>query len=127
MVTRSFERKETGLEEGLCFMSMNKFPVKLHKSYLTNKKESFKNTDVIEVGISDDHSLIVTALKSLLLKGNAETNLYRDYNSFNTGHFKEDLDNNMKNNSITEYSRFQNIFLEILHKHAPIKKKDIKI
>ena len=41
-------------------------------------------------------------------------------------HFKEDLDNNLKNNSITEYSHFQNIFLEILHKHAPIK-KDIKI
>ena len=38
-------------------------------------------------------------------------------------HFKEDLDNNLKNNSITEYSHFQNIFLEILHKNAPIKKK----
>ena len=32
-------------------------------------------------------------------------------------HFKEDIDNNLKNNIITEYSNFQNIFLEILHKH----------
>ena len=71
-------------------------------------------------------SLTVTALKSLLLKGNAKTKLYRDYNSFNIDHFKEDLDNNLKNNSITEYSHFQNIFLEILHKHAPIKKKILR-
>ena len=66
--------------------------------------------------------MIVTALKSLLLKGNAKAKLYWDYNSFNMVHFK-DLDNNLKNNSITEYSQFQNIFLGIIHKHAPIKKK----
>ena len=94
---------------------------------LANKKEFFKNTDFIEVGISDHHGLIVTGLKSLLLKGNAKTKFYRDYSSFNMDHFKKDLDNNLKNNSITEYYHFQNIFLEILHKHAPIKKKDIKI
>ena len=40
--------------------------------------------------------------------------------------FKERLDNNLKNNSITEYSHFQNIFLEILHKHAAIKKKILR-
>ena len=40
--------------------------------------------------------------------------------------FKERLDNNLKNNSITEYSHFQNIFLEILHKHAPIKAKILR-
>ena len=39
---------------------------------------------------------------------------------------KERLDNNLKNNSITEYSHFQNIFLEILHKHAPIKNKILR-
>ena len=72
--------------------------------------------------ISDHHSLIVTALKSLLLKGNAKTKLYRDYSSFSMDHFKEDLSNNLKNNSITEYFHFQNIFLEILSKHAPIQK-----
>ena len=52
--------------------------------------------------------------------------LYRDYSSFNMNYFKEDLYNNLNNNSITEYSHFQNIFLEILHKHAPIKKKILR-
>ena len=90
---------------------------------LTNRKEFFKNTDVIEVGFYNHHSLIATVLKSLVLKGNAKTRLYRDYSSFNIDHFKEDRDNNLKNNSITEYSHLQNTFLEILHKHAPIKKR----
>ena len=99
------------------------FKSNLHRSYFNKKKESFKSTDVIEVGISDHHSLIVTVLKSLLLRRNAKTKLYRDYNSFNIDHFKEDFDNNLKKNSVTEYSHFQNIFLEILHKHALIKKR----
>ena len=107
-----------------CFQSSNPTCIDL---ILTNKKEFFKNTDVIEVGISDHHSLIVTALKSLLLKGKAKTKLYRDYNSFNMDQFKEGLDSILKNNSVTEYSHFQNIFPEMLHKHVPIKKKDIKI
>ena len=111
------------IKKPTCFQSSNPTCIDL---ILTNKKEFFKNTDVIEVGISDHHSLIVTALKSLLLKGNAKTKLYRDYNSFNIDHFNEDLDNNLKNNNITEYSHFQNIFLEILHKHAPIKKKILR-
>ena len=63
---------------------------------------------------------------SLLLKGNPKTKLYRDYNSFNIDHFKEILDNNLKNNNITGYSHFQNVFLEILHKHAPITKKILR-
>ena len=47
-------------------------------------------------------SLLVTALKSLLLKGNAKTKLDGDYSFFNKGHLKEHLDNNLKNNCITE-------------------------
>ena len=108
------------IKKPTCFQSSNPTCIDL---VLTNKKDFFKNTGVIEVGISDHHSLILTALKSLLLKGNAKTKLYRDYSSFNMDHFKEDLDNNLINNSITEYSHFQNIFLEILDKHAPIKKR----
>ena len=108
------------IKKPTCFQCSNPTCIDL---ILTKKKEFFKNTDVIEVGIFDHHSLIVTASKSVLLKGNAKTKLYRDYSSFNIDQFKEDLDNNLKNNNITEYFHFQNIFLEILNKHVPIKKK----
>ena len=91
------------IKKPTCFQSSNATCIDL---ILTNKKEFFKNFEVIEVGISDHHCLIVTPLKSLLLKGNAKTKLYRDYSSFNIDHFKEDLGNNLKSNSITEYSHF---------------------
>ena len=108
------------IKKPTCFQCSNPTCIDL---ILTKKKEFFKNTDVIEVGIFDHHSLIVTASKSVLLKGNAKTKLYQDYSSFNIDQFKEDLDNNLKNNNITEYFHFQNVFLEILNKHVPIKKK----
>ena len=34
---------------------------------------------MLEAGISDHHNLIITALKSQLVKGNAKTKLYRGY------------------------------------------------
>ena len=86
------------IKKPTCFQCSNPTCIDL---ILTKKKEFFKNTDVIEVGIFDHHSLIVTAWKSVLLKGNAKTKLYRDYSSFNIDHFTEDLDNNLKNNNIT--------------------------
>ena len=121
-VTTTFDL-ECLIKKQSCFQFSNPTSIDL---ILTSKKEFVKNTDVIEAGISNNHSLTVTALKSVLLKGNAKTKLYWDCDSFIIDHFKEDLDNNLKNNSITEYSHFQNVFLEILHKHAPIKKKILR-
>ena len=68
------------IKKPTCFQSSNPTCIDL---ILTNKKEFLKNVDVIEVGISDHHSLIVTALKSILLKGNAKTKHCRDYSFFN--------------------------------------------
>ena len=106
-----------------CFQSTSPSCIDL---ILTNKKEFFKNSDVLEVGISDHHSLIVTALRSQLVKGNAKTKLYRDYNSFDLKLFKEDLDKNLKSNNTVNFSDFQNTFTTVLHKHAPIKKKILR-
>ena len=45
---------------------------------LTNKKELIKNSNVLEVGISDHYTFIVTTLKSKLIKGISKMKLYRD-------------------------------------------------
>ena len=66
---------------------------------------------------------MVTALKSQLLKDDAKTKLYLDYSCFSLDIFKKDVENSFKKNFITEYFNFQNVFLEILHKYAPIKNK----
>ena len=53
------------IKKSVCFQYSDATCIDL---ILTNKKELSKNTDVIEVGISDHHSLIVAALKSHILK-----------------------------------------------------------
>ena len=45
---------------------------------LTNKKELIKNSNVLEVGISDHYTFIATTLKSKLIKGISKMKLYRD-------------------------------------------------
>ena len=93
---------------------------------MTCRKEIFKNLNVLEVGISDHHCFIVTALKSQLIKGNAKVKLYRDYSSFQMEMFKADLDQNLKCTTSFEYSDFQISFTRVLHNHALTKKKILR-
>ena len=67
--------------------------------------------------------MIVTALKSQLLKGNTTTKLYHDYSSLNIDHFKENLAITWKRTVILNIPTFKNFFLEIIHDHAHIKKR----
>ena len=109
------------IKKPTCFQSKNPSCIDL---ILTNKKDLFKNSNVLEVGISDHHSLTITTLKSQLVKGNAKTKLYRDYSEFNMDNFKAELDDKLKSGVVTEYSNFQNIFIQILNNHALAKKKN---
>ena len=108
------------IKKPTCFQSKNPSCIDL---ILTNKKDLFKNSNVLEVGISEHHSLIITTLKNQLVKGNAKTKLYRDYNEFNMDNFKAELDHKLKSGIVTEYSNFQNIFIHVLNNHAKANKK----
>ena len=72
-----------------CFQSANLTCIDF---ILTNKKTLFKNSNVLEVGISDHHSFITTALRTQLIKGNAKMKMYRDYKTFNIDFSKETLE-----------------------------------
>ena len=109
------------IKKPTCFQSKNPSCIEL---ILTNKADLFKNSIVLEAGISDYHSLFITALKRQLVKGNAKTKLYRDYSEFNMDNFKAELDDKLKSGVVTEYSNFQNIFIQILNNHALAKKKN---
>ena len=62
---------------------------------------------MLGAGISDHHSLIITALKSQLVKGNAKTKVYRDYSEFNMDNFKAELDHKLKSGIVIGYTDFQ--------------------
>ena len=49
--------------------------------------------------------------------------MYRDNKTFNITFFKRDLRESLENQTSYDYSCFQNIFIALLNKHAPIKKK----
>ena len=77
---------ESLINKPTCFQSANPTYIDL---ILKNQKSLFKNSNVLEVGISDDHSFITTALRAQLIKGNAKIKIYRDYRAFNIELFKK--------------------------------------
>ena len=89
----------------------------------TNKKELFKNSKTFEFGISDHRLLTLTSMRIQFIKGNPKVKFYRDYKSFNFESFNNDLDGLLKAENNMNYSTFQNIFLQLLNTHAPVKKK----
>ena len=38
--------------------------------------------------------------------------------------FKAQLDNKLKSGTVTEYSNFQKIFIQVINNHAPAEKKN---
>ena len=78
---------------------------------LTNSSRSFQETCNVETGLLDFHKLVVTVLKLYFPK------------RFQNDLFKSELDYEL---SKLEFEHFLNIFIEILNKHAPVKKKYLR-
>ena len=95
---------------------------------LTNQNQLLMKTTTHTTGISDVHKLVTTIFKSTYVKGNPITKYYRDYKNFDRKNFEIDLRHQLHSNEevLTEYSIFQQIFIELLDKHAPIKKKILR-
>ena len=91
---------------------------------LTNRKHSFQNTTALEVGISDLHKLILTILNAHFQKAKPKIITYHDYKKFSDITFHKKLKQGTK--TVTSYNEFENIFSEILNKHAPCKTKYVR-
>ena len=96
--------------------------------FITNSPMSFHNTTVFNVGCSDFHKMVVTVMKTKFEKLKPKEVTYRDYKNFEDRDFKHDLIKELKNNteSDKQYELFENIFLKVLDKYAPLKKKIIR-
>ena len=92
---------------------------------ITNSCNSFQNTSTISTGLSDFHKMPVTVLKTKFEKAKPKEITYRDYKKFDDEHFKRDLRTSLSN-GCHDYREFEEIFLNILQKHAPLKKKLIR-
>ena len=91
--------------------------------FITNCYRSFQNTITVSTGLSDFHKMIVTVMKTTIPKSKPKIIQYRDYKSYSEIKFSDELKERLQNEIINDYDKFEDVFLEILNKHAPPKKK----
>ena len=110
------------VKEPTCFKSLdNPSCIDL---FVTNSPQSFQNTTAVETGLSDFHKMSITVLKTTFPKVQPKIIHYRDYRKFNTHTFRGELKAQLSD--ISTYSDFEEIFLKVLDKHAPVKKKVVR-
>ena len=95
---------------------------------LTNKKGSFQNSLVVETGLSDHHKMTISVLKKYVKKKAPITINYRNYKKFNETNFRNYLIWKLNNiyDEIINYDHFKSIFMKVLDKLAPYKRKVIR-
>ena len=107
---------------------------KFHSSttdlFLTNKLNLLQKANAIETGLSDHHKLICTFFKSCFERLKPKIVYYRNYKKFNEANFLNDVKNcdfSLKTDGPKEnYDFLTNTFINIVNKHAPLKKKFVR-
>ena len=107
------------VKESTCFKNvLNPSCIDL---FITNSPLSFQNT-VISNGLSDFHKMVITVMKMSFKKHSPIERHYRDYKNFDRTKFKNNL-NEKLSEGISNYESFETTFIEVLNKHAPLRKK----
>ena len=94
--------------------------------FITNSYQNFQNTTTVATGLSDFHKMVITVLKNTFPKAKPKVVQYRDYKKFDVHNFRKDLKSGLQSKLVENYSTFEEIFLEILGNHAPLKKKILR-
>ena len=96
------------------------------ESILTKLLAAGFNTSTINTGLSDYHKMVVTVLRKTFQRAQPKVVSYRDYKNFNNKLFKSSLQNALNEINRPDYIKFEEVFLETLKKHAPVKQKTIR-
>ena len=93
--------------------------------FITNFSNSFQSTKTVSTGLSDFHKMVLTVLKNKFVKLKPKKFEYRCYRTVNRETFRCELSYSLAGASSLE--EFDEIYLGVLNKHAPIKKKTVRI
>ena len=95
---------------------------------LTNRFRSFQNSVVIETGLSDYHKMTITVLKTFFQKQVPTTIRYRDYKKFDLEIFRKELVDSLNNfnGRVMSYDIFEELLVQLLNRHAPLKEKCVR-
>ena len=91
--------------------------------FLTNSSLAFQNTTTTFTGLSDCHKLVLTVLKTTFSKNKPKELFYRDYKKFSFSDFNDEIKTIFSRNTVGSCYQFDQIFLNVLDKHAPMKRK----
>ena len=86
---------------------------------MTNNSLAFENTTATFTRLSDCHKLVLTVFS----KNKPKELFYRDLKNFNFSGFNDELENIFSRNTVGSCYQFDQIFLNVLDKHAPMKRK----
>ena len=89
---------------------------------LTDRRYFFKNTSSFETGISDNHHLIYSMLKTTFEKEETKKVTYRSYKQFQVENFEKDLISSLRNCN-GEYENYEQNFIKVLNTHVPIDQR----
>ena len=76
--------------------------------------------------MSAHHNNSITVLKTTFPKVKPKEILYRNYKFFDKIKFESEVKNKLTNNNSLDYVSFEQMFMDTLDKHAPLKKKIVR-
>ena len=69
---------------------------------------------------------MLPVFKTTFSKSKTKEIIYRNFKKFNEEHFNQELRGKLSTEMVDNYSSFENVFIDVLNRHAPIKKKVIR-
>ena len=112
------------VKENVCFKNaLNPSCIDL---FITKSPLSFQNIIAVSNVLSDFHKMVITVMKMSFKKHSFTERHYKDYKYFNRTKFKNNL-NEKFNKGISDYESFETIFIEVLNKQAPLRKKFLEL
>ena len=108
---------------------LTKFETYCQTKQLFWKPRYFQDICTVETRLSDLHKLVVTVLKVYFPKQKPNIQTFRDCKRFQNELFRSELDYERSKLDVCnlEYEHFLDIFIEILNKHAPMKKTCLRV
>ena len=109
------------VKEKTCFKKMqNPSRVNLLS---TNNVYAFQQTMTICTGLLDCHKLVLSVLKTTVLRSQPKEITYRDYKQFDSSKFKNELKNVLTKENIDSCTKFDEQFLKVLNSYTLLKRK----
>ena len=110
--------------EKMCFKSI--LNLRCIDLFSTHNSPLFQNTKIVSTGLSDFRKLVVTVLKTSIVKSKPREMQSRNYNFFNSRKFNRYLTEEFPHKCVDSCNKLDEIFLKVLNRHAPLKKKTLR-